>query len=146
MLHIIQRLDDPLTHLVADDPVRPEIPLDFRVSDNSEIFVWIDDDTGRPGAAVCVAYRDSVPSTVNELITLGSEDAKVAVFYTIWSYTSGSGRKLIRATQSWIKNNKKNVTEYITLSPPTEMARVFHLRNGATIWRTNSDTVNYQYQ
>jgi hypothetical protein len=145
MLYVIQKLDDPMTHLVADDPVRPEIPLDFRISDSSEIFVWTDEATGRPGAVVCVAYRCSVPSNVFELVERPVDVPSSAIFYTIWSYTPGSGRKLIRAAQQWIKTNRPEITEFVTLSPPTEMAKVFHIRNGAGIFRVNSDTVNYQY-
>ena len=145
MLHVIQSLDNSYLHLVQDDPVRPEIPLEFRVSASSEIFVWVDDQTGVPGAVVCVAYRDVCPSTVTELLTGSDHEPQVAVFYTIWSYTSGAGRRLIRAAQAWIKSNRGHIQEYITLSPPTDMARVFHLRNGAGIFRVNGDTVNYQY-
>jgi len=31
------------------------------------------------------------------------------------------------------------------LSPPTEMARRFHHKNGAVTLRTNEETVNYEY-
>lgn len=144
MLKIIQTLNDPLTHLIADDPVRPEIPLDFRISESSEIFVWIDE-AGKPGAVVCVAYRDSIPKDVFELAKRPDNLPTAAIFYTIWSYTPGSARKLIVASQAWIKNNKPEVIQYVTLSPPTEMAKTFHLRNGAAVFRINQDTVNYQY-
>jgi hypothetical protein len=70
----------------------------------------------------------------------------VAVFYTIWSYTAGSGRRLIMSARSWIGMNRSNVQEYVTLSPPTDMARVFHIRNGAEVLRVNADTVNYLYR
>jgi hypothetical protein len=33
----------------------------------------------------------------------------------------------------------------VTLSPKTEMARRFHHKNGATTYRENADSVNYQY-
>ena len=145
MLYVIQKLDDPMTYLVADDPVRPEIPLDFRISDSSEIFVWTDEDTGRPGAVVCVAYRCSIPSNVFELVERPADVPGAAIFYTIWSYTSGSGRKLIRAAQTWIKANRPEIKEFVTLSPPTEMAKVFHIRNGAGIFRVNPESVNYLY-
>ena len=142
MLHVIQTLDDPLVRLVADDPVRPEIPLEFRVGPTSEIFVLLDGDD--VGAAVCCAYRDAVPATVTEL-SLVSDSARVAVFYTIWSYRPGAGRKLILAAREWIQQNRPHISEFVTLSPPTEMARVFHIRNGAAVLRVNTDTVNYIY-
>jgi hypothetical protein len=144
MLRPIQTLTDPLLHLIADDPVRPEIPVEFRVSDSSEVFVWINDD-GKPGAVVCVAYRCEVPKDVFELAKRPDNLPTAAIFYTIWSYTAGSGRKLIVNAQNWIKENKPEIVEFVTLSPPTEMAKIFHLRNGAAVMRVNQDTVNYQY-
>ena len=69
----------------------------------------------------------------------------MAVFYTIWSYRPGAGRKLIRAAAAWIRKHRPEISEFVTLSPPTEMARTFHLRNGARELRVNGDTVNYLY-
>ena len=39
----------------------------------------------------------------------------------------------------------KPVNRYVTLSPQTEMARKFHLANGATVLQVNSTSVNYEY-
>lgn len=144
-LHVIQTLDDPLMSLLKDDPVRPEIPAEFRVSDHSEIFVYFNDDN-TPGAVVCCAYRNAVPANVAELSLVPATTPSVAVFYTIWSYTSGAGRKLIMSARSWIGMNRNNIQEYVTLSPPTDMARIFHIRNGAEVLRINADTVNYLYR
>ena len=144
MLHVIQKVSDPLTRLVKDDPVRPDIPVEFRVGETTEIFVLLDDQTQEPTAAVCVAYRDAPPKDVFEL----AQDPllpKTAVFYTIWSYKPGAGRKLIGQSRRWIQENRTYISEFVTLSPPTEMARLFHLKNGAEIFRINTDTVNYLY-
>ena len=144
-LYRITTILDPLIALLADDPVRPEIPAEFRVSDNSEIFVLRDQLTGAAQAVVCCAYRTAIPSTVNELAQPPESVASVAVFYTIWSYQPGAGRRLIVAARNWIQLNRTEITKFVTLSPPTDMARVFHLRNGAEVFRVNSDTVNYLY-
>ena len=144
-LYRITTILDPLIALLADDPVRPEIPAEFRVSDNSEIFVLRDQLTGAAQAVVCCAYRTAIPSTVNELAQPLESVASVAVFYTIWSYQPGAGRRLIVAARNWIQLNRTEITKFVTLSPPTDMARVFHLRNGAEVFRVNSDTVNYLY-
>ena len=144
-LHVIQTLADPLLNLLADDPVRPEIPAEFRVSDTTEIFVLQDDQTLEPQAVVCVAYRSMVPDNVVELATTPTEDTHVAVFYTIWSYKPGAVRKMIQQARSWITRNRKNIDKFVTLSPPTDMARTFHLRNGAEVFRINLETVNYLY-
>jgi hypothetical protein len=69
----------------------------------------------------------------------------VAVFYTIWSYVPGAGRRLITQARRWIQENRVEIRQFVTLSPPTDMARVFHLRNGAEVHRVNVDTVNYLY-
>ena len=144
-LYRITTILDPLIALLADDPVRPEIPAEFRVTDNSEIFVLRDDDSAAAMAVVCCAYRTVIPSTVHELAALPETETSVAVFYTIWSYTPGAGRRLIVSAREWIQTNRHNITKFVTLSPTTDMARVFHLRNGAEVFRVNPDTVNYLY-
>jgi len=145
MLHIISSQSDPLAQLIKDDPVRPEIDLEFRVSDSSEIIVALDE-YGKPAAVVCVLYRDSVPRSREELLEYASYEPVVAVFYTIWSYVPGAGRKLIVAARSHIQSSRPSIKKYVTLSPPTEMARVFHLRNGAQVLNINADSVNYSYE
>jgi len=141
MLHIITTLHDSLAYLVKDDPVRPEIPLQARVSENSEIFVWLE--SGEPGAVVCVKYTQAIPSAVSELDLI--KEATVATFYTIWSYKKGCGQTLIRNAQQHIAENKPYIKRFVTLSPKTEMARAFHHKNGAFTLRENPDTVNYEY-
>ena len=145
MLHIISSSSDPLVQLIKDDPVRPEISLDFRISESSEIIV-AQDEYGKPTAVVCVLYRDSVPRSREELLEYASYAPSVAVFYTIWSYVPGAGRRLIVAARSHIQTSRSHIKKYVTLSPPTEMARVFHLRNGAQVLNINEDSVNYSYE
>lgn len=145
MLHTITTLDDPLLALIKDDPVRPDIPLEFRVSDSCSVYVLLDDEYSKPQAVVCVARKSTVPHNVLELAAIDLEVPTVAVFYTIWSYSSGAGRRLIQETQRSIRVEYKDITTFVTLSPPTEMARVFHLRNGAGVLSVNPDTVNYIY-
>ena len=142
MLHVITDSLDPLARVVLDDPVRPEIPLDFRVSESANIFVLVDDQ-GQPTAAVCARYCARVPRTVDELISMDS--GYIAVFYTIWSYRSGAGRDLILAARAWLEAHRSEITAFVTLSPTTDMARRFHLRNGAHILSINEHTVNYCY-
>lgn len=140
MLHIINNLNDPWIHLLKDDPVRPSIPTASRVHDHAEVFVLIEGT--EPQAVVCVAYLDCVPTTESELGLAGDN---VAAFYTIWSYAPGAGRQLIRQAQAHIKQQRSQVNRFVTLSPKTEMARMFHLRNGALTLQQNTDTVNYEY-
>jgi len=145
MLHTITTLDDPLLALIKDDPVRPDIPIEFRVSDHCCVYVLLDDEYKKPQAVVCVARKSTVPKDVVELALVDIEVPTVAVFYTIWSYSPGAGRRLIQEAQRSIRVEHKNIKTFVTLSPPTEMARIFHLKNGAGVLSVNSDTVNYIY-
>lgn len=141
MLHVINCVTDPLLDLVRDDPVRPEIPSAMRVHDSAEIFVWIEQ--GQPAAVTCVSYCNAIPESVHDLWT--NDSAQVAAFYTIWSYASGSGRRLIHAAQAHIAAQHCHISRFVTLSPKSEMARRFHQANGAVVLRENQDTVNYEY-
>ena len=145
MLHIIQDLKDSLLDLIKDDPVRPELTPEFRVNDNSRIFVLTDDETHEPLAVTCVKFLGKIPESVDDM-TNQVMHANTAVFYTIWSYAAGAGRTLITEAQEEIRRQHPEVNTYVTLSPKTEMARRFHLKNGAEIYRENPETVNYLYR
>jgi hypothetical protein len=144
MLHIINSLEDHFLALIKDDPVRPEIPTEQRVNDNSKIFV-LHNDQGEALAVTCVKFLAKIPESVEELAD-SVVNTNTAVFYTIWSYAAGAGQRLIEEAQKSIKEHKPEVTTYVTLSPKTEMARKFHHKNGAMTYRENSDSVNYLYQ
>lgn len=144
MLHIINDLSDNLLSLIKDDPVRPEIPVEQRVNANSRIFVLRDELTQEPLAVTCVKFLDRVPSAVDDLAETVVH-TNTAVFYTIWSYAAGAGKRLIQQAQAQIRAEHPEVETYVTLSPKTEMARRFHHKNGATTLRENPDSVNYLY-
>lgn len=144
MLHIINDLTDNLLDLIKDDPVRPELPVSFRVNENSRIFV-LKNAEGEPQAVTCVKFLESIPESVEDLAHQVVH-TNTAVFYTIWSYARGAGQQLISEAQQWIESNNPDVKTYVTLSPKTEMARNFHLKNGATVYRENPTTVNYLYK
>lgn len=143
MLHTITTLTEEIVRLLKDDPVRPEIPADRRVNQNSRIYMLKDGDQTK--AITCVKFLDVIPAAVEDLVD-GVNLATTAVFYTIWSYTAGAGRDLIVEAQRSIEAEFPGIQTYVTLSPKTEMARRFHLKNGAGIYRENSDTVNYIYK
>ena len=145
MLHIIRDLSDNLLSLIKDDPVRPEIPLEDRVNSNSRIFVLRDEVTNEPLAVTCVKFLDAIPAKVDDLAEV-AVNTNTAVFYTIWSYAAGAGRRLIQEAQAEIQKQQPEVNTYVTLSPKTEMARKFHMKNGAETYRENADTVNYLYR
>lgn len=142
MLTFITDLASPLIKFIKDDPVRPELPAEFRVSENRFISSIVEGED--PKAMVCVSLCDFVPSSVTEL----AQDAlmpNTAIFYTIWSYAPGAGKDLLVQTVEEIKHQFPNITRFVTLSPKTEMARRFHHKNGAITFRENEDTINYEY-
>jgi hypothetical protein len=143
MLHTITTISDDLATLIKDDPVRPEIPLSDRVNSNSRIYMLKDGD--QTLAVTCVKFLETIPSAVDDLVVIIG-GATTAVFYTIWSYTAGAGRDLIVAAQRSIESEFPEIQTYVTLSPKTEMARRFHLKNGARELRENPDTINYIYK
>jgi hypothetical protein len=142
MLELIDTVSSSLLKYVRDDPVRPEIPAEFRVTNNRYILAITDH--GAPCSMVCVSLHDFVPSTVEDLDKTALVPT-TAVFYTIWSYKPGSGSLLLREGLNTIRARDSTVNTFVTLSPKTEMARKFHTKNGAIIFRENSDTINYQY-
>ena len=143
MLTFITDITSPLLQFIKDDPVRPEIPVEFRVSPNRFVSSIVQEDN--PQAMVCVSLCDQVPSSVAEL-THDALAPTTAIFYTIWSYAPGAGKELLVRTVEEIKQQFPNVTRFVTLSPKSEMARRFHLKNGAEIFRENEETINYEYK
>lgn len=145
MLTFIRDLTSPLLEFIKDDPVRPDIPVEFRVSGNRFVSSIVDDDEKKPKAIVCVSLHDSIPSSVEELMK-DAVTPKAAIFYTIWSYAPGAASELLFETVKQIQEMFPDVERFVTLSPKTEMAKRFHLKNGAEIFRENETTVNYEYR
>jgi len=142
MLNFITNITDPLLEYIKDDPVRPEIPVDFRVSKNKFVSALVEE---KPRAMVCVSLHDFVPGSVDDL-SKDAEDPTTAIFYTIWSYAPGAAADLLFQTVEQIQKMYPTVKRFVTLSPKTDMARKFHLKNGAEIFRENENTINYEYQ
>lgn len=142
MIYIINDITDPLAAYLKDDPVRPHIPAEQRFGANRTVLALTEDDTVK--AMVCARFCKGIPSSEQELLQ-DSEEPDTAVFYTIWSYNPGAGQRLIKEGLKKVQLELPNVKRFVTLSPPTELARRFHLKNGASIYRVNTDTVNYEY-
>jgi hypothetical protein len=142
MLKIINNVSDPLLSYIKDDPVRPELSPEFRVSKCRFVGALVED---TPQAIVCVSLHDFIPESVDDLAK-DTNSPTSAIFYTIWSYAPGAARDLLMATVKEIQNMYPSITRFVTLSPKTEMAKRFHLKNGAEIFRENIDTINYEYK
>lgn len=143
MLHLITSVSDELIEYIKDDPVRPEISREFRVSENRFIATLVENQ--QPTSMVCVSLHDFIPESVGDLYRTSAMPT-TAVFYTIWSYKAGSGAQLLRECLATIHQKYNTVNTFVTLSPKTEMARKFHLKNGAIVFRENVDTINYWYK
>ena len=145
MLHVISSVSDSLVSLFRDDPVRPEIDVGFRcLMPNNRVFVLLDD-SSKPLAVLCCSFKNYVPSSLDQLLYSSDEQGSNAIFYSVWSYSKGSGRKIIPLVQSWIGSNCSWVNSFYTYSPKGECVRSFHLGLGARVFRDNFDSVNYVY-
>ena len=138
----------------SDDPVRPELSNDFRTSYGRKIFgVKFQNEIH---AVMCFAFTNNIPRTVDELDRL-SKDAflqsahrdqnvgKIAIAYTVWSKKKGGGKLIVKEVYKMIKKSN-HLNRLVTLSPLTEMARKFHLRNGAVELQVNEETQNFEYK
>jgi hypothetical protein len=139
---------------ISKDPVRPELDNDFRTSYGRKIYgVKYKDEIH---AVMCFAFTNKIPKTVKELDLL-SKDAflqsaqrsqkigKIAIAYTVWSTKKGGGKLIVKEVFKVIKRSN-HLNRLVTLSPLTEMARNFHLRNGAEELQVNETTQNFEYK
>ena len=142
---MIRKLLPEEEHHFEQDPVRPHIPAFFRVTEPNETYVYSFED--KIDAVICVAYLDDVPSNEFELHQgCCTIDAPIATFYTVWSYTKGAGTEIIFAVKRHIKQTKPHVSRFVTLSPCTEMATRFHLKNGAILLNKYKEFQNFEYK
>ena len=138
----------------TEDPVRPELNVIFRRSYGRKIFgVKYNKEIC---AIMCFGFTDDIPKTVKEL-DLMTRDAylksahrdqnigKIAIAYTIWSKKRGGGKLIVKEVFKMIKKSN-HLNRLITLSPLTEMARNFHLNNGAIELQVNEETQNFEYK
>ncbi len=141
--------------ITSEDPVRPELDNKFRTSYGRKIYgVKFKDEIH---AVMCFAFTDEIPKSVEELDLL-SKDAylkniqrdpnkvgKVAIAYTVWSKKKGGGKLIVNEVFKMIKKSN-HLNRLVTLSPLTDMAKKFHLRNGATQLQVNKTTQNFEYR
>lgn len=129
----------------SSDPVRPDLSSKFKSATGREVF-GLKDTSGTWQAFMCFARTSDVPVDVEELDRFTSAKGDVAVPYTVWSFEKGAGRTIINEVLSKFRKNPGGVSRVVTLSPPTSMARKFHLRNNAFELRVNNETVNFEYK
>ena len=90
---------------------------------------------------MCFAFTDEVPKTVEEMDVLSYDSAmqathragvqgSIAIAYTVWAKKKGGGRAIVNEVYKMVKKSN-HLNRLVTLSPLTDMARNFHLKNGA---------------
>jgi len=126
------------------DPVRPELSEEFRVSSGRKVFALVSKDNFYV-AFLCLARTIDVPKDTKSLDSLSSFDGPIAVPYTVWSYKAGAGKEIVSRIISAARLDP-SIKRVVTLSPITEVARRFHIKNNAREYRKNSTTVNFEYE
>ena len=136
------------TELWAEsDPVRPELDVSFKTAPGRGVF-GLKGNKREWGAFMCYARTSAVPCDVSELTTMADVNGSVIVPYTVWSHEKGAGRTIVNEVIEYVRSGQAGpeVRRVVTLSPQTEMARKFHIRNDATEFRLNDATVNFEYK
>ena len=145
MLHIINTMQDNFIEFIEQDPVRPEISAESRIGKNKEVIVLLDTEISElPLSIICVSYQNTIPNSTEQLF----EDClkpDIAVFYSVWSYAPGCGRNIILKMVNYMMKYKPEIRRMITLSPSSDIVKKFHIGNGASEYRVNVDTTNYEY-
>jgi hypothetical protein len=138
----------------VDDPVRPELDNDFRTGYGRKIYGV--EYKGEIHAVMCFAYTNKIPTSVEELEKFstdaflqsamrGQNIGQIAIAYTVWSTKKGGGKLIVKEVFRQIKKSN-HLNRLVTLSPLTEMATKFHLRNGAKLLQINETTQNFEYK
>ena len=135
---------------VSEDPVRPELDLEWRLFAERKIYGLKYENNIE--AIVCVAYTNEVPTTVREMDYMSqvacqdNQCGKIAVAYTVWSRKRGAGREIINKLYDFLKSERVETKRLVTLSPLTPMATHFHISNGAKQININDETQNFEYK
>ena len=139
---------------VNEDPIRPELDIKFRTEYGRKIYgVKYKKEIC---AVMCFGFTNDIPKTIEEL-DLMTKDAhlqstlrdqnvgKIAIAYTVWSKKKGGGKLIVKEVFKKIKKSN-HLNRLVTLSPLTDMATKFHLRNGAKLIQVNETTQNFEYK
>ena len=139
---------------VKEDPVRPELDLAFRQSYGRKVY-GLKDHVGEISAIMCFAFTNDVPKTIEEMEEMSYDAAlqsvhragiqgSIAIAYTVWAKKKGGGRAIVNEVYKMVKKSN-HLNRLITLSPLTDMARNFHIKNGAKELQVNKKTQNFEY-
>jgi len=95
---------------IKEDPVRPELSLEFRTTHGRKIY-GLKFENEIEGI-ICIAYTNDIPHSVKELDLMSQnsnfkKDANTAVAYTVWSRKRGAGREIMHKAIAFMKNKKE---------------------------------------
>lgn len=144
MKYTLELVNDKPRLWKDDDPVRPELGVAYKTYPGRSVYGLKSPD-GDYDAFCCVAQTWGIPQDVVTLSNLTSKDGKFFIPYTVWSRKKGAGKEIIRKLLQLVKENDLGVERVVTMSPKTEMARRFHLKNGAREVGSGVVTVNFEY-
>ena len=139
---------------VTEDPVRPDLSLEFRQAYGRKIY-GIKDEDGDIAAVMCFAFTNGIPKSVEEMDAMSKDAAmqavhragvqgNIAIAYTVWAKKKGGGKHMVNEVYKMVKKSH-HLNRLVTLSPLTEMARRFHIKNGAKELQVNEETQNFEY-
>jgi|TARA_B110000503_G_scaffold128357_1_gene199250 hypothetical protein len=135
-------LDNWKRYILKDDPVRPHLDMDWRLEDGRQAYA-LEDEDGKMASVVCVAFTNGIAITEEGLENTTNPDT--VMFYTVWSYSKNAGRDIIFAAAGAIKRDYPHIKRFVTLSPLTDAAERFHLRNGAAFLAKGDLCQNFEY-
>ena len=139
---------------ISEDPIRPDLDIKFRTSHGRKIFGV--KHNNKICAIMCFGFTNEIPRSIEEF-DLMTKDAhlqsawrdqkvgRIAIAYTVWSKKKGGGKLIVKEIFKIIKKSN-HLNRLDTLSPLTDMARNFHLRNGAKELSVNKNSQNFEYK
>jgi hypothetical protein len=113
---------------VSEDPVRPELTVEFRKQYGSSV------------EEMDLMSQDAA----NQAVLRAGLVGRIAVAYTVWARKKGGGKHILNEVYKKYKG-EHHIDRLVTLSPLTEMAERFHIKNGAKLLRRNDTTQNFEY-
>ena len=164
---MVRAIEENELEILKEDPVRPHLE---KIGSGKQVFV-LDD----LSAVICVCHCKEVPTSEEELELFKLEDSpcigvckldendiclgcgrtmddirerfttgSIPVAYTVWSNKPGAGRTIVNELQALVKESY-SIKRLVTLSPLTEMATKFHIRNGAKLINKSETCQNFEY-
>jgi len=162
--------DELLSNLKFDSVHPSTINNPNRLGPNRDIFLQLEGDITT--FVLCVAYVNLLPDHMDDIFVSEQNiiDPNTAIFYTIFKtdhidYPVHKAGWLILSASAWIKENRRTITNFTTMSPIPTLRKTFvsktstnnskliqeylitredpvsrfHLKNGATVMRIVPD-------